>query len=87
MTPRDSTAEDDLPHGRPHTFTPIADIGAWSLAHPPATRFFVPTGLTVRGTTLVTAEAGPVPHLPQDGKVIVLASVVTGRMRRRAARR
>jgi sugar lactone lactonase YvrE len=95
-------------------FTVIADIGAWSVAHPPATPFFVPTGvqyamekyrggflvtdghhnrvlfvtldeaiteviafgnivptgLAVRGKTVYMAEAGPVPHLPEDGKVV-----------------
>ena len=30
----------------------------------------VPTGLEVRGNTVYMAEAGPVPHLPQDGKVV-----------------
>jgi hypothetical protein len=30
----------------------------------------VPTGLEVRGNTIYMAEAGPVPHLPQDGKVV-----------------
>jgi hypothetical protein len=30
----------------------------------------VPTGLEVRGNTLYMAEAGPDPHLPQDGKVV-----------------
>jgi len=30
----------------------------------------VPTGLEVRGNTVFMAEAGPVPHLPQDGKVV-----------------
>jgi hypothetical protein len=28
----------------PDSFTIVADIGAWSLSHPPATDFFVPTG-------------------------------------------
>ena len=28
----------------------------------------VPTGLAARGNTVYMAEAGPVPHLPQDGK-------------------
>jgi len=95
-------------------FTVIADIGAWSLAHPPATPFdvptgvqyamekyrnaflvtdghhnrvlrvsldgtvseeiafgnIVPTGLERRGNTVYMAQAGPVPHLPQDGKVV-----------------
>jgi hypothetical protein len=31
----------------------------------------VPTGLEVRGNTVYMAEAGPVPHLPQDGKVVL----------------
>jgi hypothetical protein len=30
----------------------------------------VPTGLDVSGQTVYMAEAGPVPHLPQDGKVV-----------------
>lgn len=30
----------------------------------------VPTGLAVRGNTVYMAEAGPVPHLPEDGKVV-----------------
>ena len=98
----------------PDEFTVIADIGAWSLANPPTTDFFiptgvqyamerygngflvtdghhnrvlgvtlsgtvteviafgniVPTGLETRGSTVFMAEAGPVPHLPQDGKIV-----------------
>ena len=30
----------------------------------------VPTGLAVSGNTIYVSEAGPVPHLPQDGKVV-----------------
>jgi hypothetical protein len=30
----------------------------------------VPTGLEVKGNTVYMAEAGPVPHLPQNGKVV-----------------
>jgi hypothetical protein len=30
----------------------------------------VPTGLTVQNATIYMAEAGPVPHLPQNGKVV-----------------
>ena len=100
----------------PHTFTVIADIGAWSMAHPPKPAFvvptgvqfalqpyrgaflvtdghhnrvlrvtldgniskriafpaIVPTGLAVRGTTVFVAQAGPVPHLPADGRVVSL---------------
>jgi len=98
----------------PDDFTVIADIGAFSLAHPPSTPFFlstgvqyamdtyrhgflvtdghhnrvlrvtldgdvtevitfgniVPTGLAIRGTTVYMAEAGPVPHLPENGKIV-----------------
>jgi hypothetical protein len=92
----------------------VADLGAFSIANPPATDFFVPsgvqyalqasggrllvtdghhnrvlrvtrdgqiselrafgnivpTGLEVRGRTIYMAQAGPVPHLPEDGKVV-----------------
>lgn len=98
----------------PDSFTVIADLGAFSLANPPATAFFiptgvqyalevwrggflvtdghhnrvlrvtrtgeiaelmtfgniVPTGLAISGNTIYMAEAGPVPHLPEDGKVV-----------------
>ena len=98
----------------PNSFTVIADIGAFALAHPPTTDFFVPTGvqyalaayrggflvtdghhnrvlrvtldgqvsemiafgnsvptgLAISGNTIYMAEAGPVPHLPEDGKVV-----------------
>jgi len=30
----------------------------------------VPTGLEVRGRTIYMAEAGPVPHLPENGRVV-----------------
>jgi hypothetical protein len=30
----------------------------------------VPTGLEVRGNTVYMSEAGPIPHLPQDGKIV-----------------
>jgi hypothetical protein len=33
----------------------------------------VPTGLTVRGNTVYMTEAGPIPHLPQDGKVVTFS--------------
>jgi sugar lactone lactonase YvrE len=93
--------------------TVVADLGAWSIAHPPATDFFVPsgvqyalesfrggllvtdghhnrvlrvsrhgdirelaafgnvvpTGLDVHGRTIVMGEAGPIPHLPENGRV------------------
>ncbi len=98
----------------PDSFTVVADIGAFSVANPPSTPFFlpigvqyameafrggflvtdghlnrvlwvtldgevteliafgniVPTGLTVRGNKVYMAEAGPVPHLPETGKVV-----------------
>jgi hypothetical protein len=98
----------------PDHFTVIADVGAWSVAHPPATAFdiptgvqyaierfrngflvtdghhnrvyrvtldgtvrelitfgnIVPTGLEIRDGTVYMAEAGPVPHLPKDGKIV-----------------
>ena len=98
--------------------TPVADVGAWSIAHPPATDFFVPsgvqyalqrfhggllvtdghhnrvlrvsrhgeirpiatfgnivpTGLEVHGHTILMGEAGPIPHLPQNGRVVRFTS-------------
>ena len=101
-----------------HTFSVVADIGAWSLANPPATPFDVPTGvqyaidaygdgflvtdghhnrvlrvtldgeisefatfpniaptgLAVSGPLVLMAQAGPVPHLPEDGKVLALSA-------------
>ena len=30
----------------------------------------VPTGLALRGNTIYVAEAGPIPHLPQNGKIV-----------------
>jgi hypothetical protein len=94
--------------------TAIADVGAWSISHPPATDFFVasgvqyalekyrgnlvvsdghhnrvlrvsrdgdirpirafgnivPTGLEVHGKRIYMGEAGPIPHLPENGKVV-----------------
>jgi hypothetical protein len=94
--------------------TVVADIGAFALAHPPSTDFFVPTGvqyalqtfrggflvtdghhnrvlrvsldgtvseliafgntvprgLDTRGKTIYMTEAGPVPHLPEDGRIV-----------------
>src|SRR5215208_5748404 len=105
----------------PDSFTVVADIGAFSIANPPATDFFVPsgvqyalqtyrggflvtdghhnrvlrvsrdgritvlrafgnivpTGLEVRGRTIYMAEAGPVPHLPEDGKVVAFRPTST----------
>ena len=100
----------------PNSATVVADIGAWSIAHPPIPSFFVPTGfqyaiqtfrggflvtdahhnrvlrvtrqgqitqliafedivptgLAVSGNTIYIAQAGPIPHLPQNGKVVSL---------------
>src|SRR4051812_44344044 len=95
------------------TPVPVADIGAWSIDHPPIPAFFIPSGVqyameAYRGGFLVTdghhnrvlrvtrdgdireliafgdivptglevshrkiymGEAGPIPHLPENGKV------------------
>ncbi|WP_411699581.1 ScyD/ScyE family protein [Conyzicola sp.] len=102
----------------PTSFTVVADIGAWSLANPPETDFFlsrglqfalqatrsgflvtdghhnrvlkvsrsgeiselatfgntVPTGLAVDGRTVYMAEAGPVPHLPETGRILAFSA-------------
>ena len=51
----------------------------------------VPTGLAVRGSKVYMAEAGPVPHLPEDGKVVSFGHEVVhrhgGRLRRSPPRR
>jgi hypothetical protein len=98
----------------PHSNTVVADVGAFSLANPPNTSFFVPTGvpysmesyhgdllvadghhnrvlqvgldgdidevmtfgnivptgLAIKGNTIYLAQAGPIPHRPEDGKVV-----------------
>jgi hypothetical protein len=98
------------------SFKVIADIGKWAVDNPPATDFFittgvqyalqnyrggflvsdghhnrvlrvslkgdiseliafpdiVPTGLEVSGKTVYIAEAGPIPHNPEDAKVVAL---------------
>ena len=98
--------------------TVIADLGGWSVAHPPTTDFFittgvqyaletvdggllvtdghhnrvlrvelggeiseivalenvVPTGLEASGDTVFVGEAGPLPHRPEDGRVVELLS-------------
>ena len=38
----------------------------------------VPTGLAVSGDTVYMAQAGPVPHLPQDGKVVAFGAKPAG---------
>lgn len=94
--------------------TIVADIGAWSIAHPPVPDFFVPTGfqyalesyrdgfivtdghhnrllyvtlngeitevmtlanvaptgLEIRGHTIYFTQAGPIPHLPENAKLM-----------------
>lgn len=37
----------------------------------------VPTGLEIRGNTVLMAEAGPNPHLPEEGKVVSFSPNVT----------
>ena len=103
-----------------HSFSVVADIGAWSIANPPATPFdlptgvqyaieeyaggflvtdghhnrvlrvtldgqitefatfgnIAPTGLAVKGPLVLMAQAGPVPHLPEDGKVLALSAAL-----------
>jgi len=99
----------------PNSFTVIADIGAYNIAHPPTGFTFfvstgvsyaiqtyrggflvtdghlnrvlhvtldgnisvvrqfndiVPTGLALRGDQVYMSQAGPVPHLPENGKVV-----------------
>jgi hypothetical protein len=100
--------------GRDGRFRVIADIGEWSVDHPPATDFFittgvqyalqrhhrgflvtdghhnrvlrvgldgriaealtlgnvVPTGLETIGPVVLVAQAGPLPHNPDDGKIV-----------------
>ena len=102
----------------PNSFTVVADLGAFSLANPPATDFFVPTGfqyamesfrggflvtdghhnrvlwvsrdgeitqlitfgnvvptgLTVSGGSIYVAQAGPIPHKPEDGRVLAFGA-------------
>lgn len=101
----------------PHSFTIVANIGAWSIAHPPVPEFFVPTGfqfafepyrdgfivtdghhnrllyvtldgaitelialadvvptgLAVSSNTIYFTEAGPIPHLPENAKLMSLS--------------
>lgn len=102
----------------PNSYTIIADLGAFNLAHPPTGFNFdvatgvlysiqtyrggflvtdghlnrvlhvtldgeitlfrefnniVPTGLEVRGNLVFMAQAGPVPHLPETGKVVAFS--------------
>jgi sugar lactone lactonase YvrE len=101
----------------PDSYTIMADIGAWSIAHPPVPAFFVPTGfqyamepyrdgfivtdghhnrvlyvtlngeiteviafadvvptgLAVRGNTIYVTQAGPIPHLPENSKLMSLS--------------
>lgn len=98
----------------PNSHTIMADLGAWSVAHPPVPDFFVPTGfqyafesyrdgfivtdghhnrilyvtldgeikevmtfanvvptgLAVRGNTIYVTQAGPIPHLPENARLL-----------------
>jgi len=106
----------------PTTSTVIADIGAFSIANPPTTAFFVPsgvqyamqrygrdflvtdghhnrvlrvtldgeisefitfgnivpTGLELLGPIVVMGQAGPVPHLPENGKIVAFGPGSSG---------
>jgi hypothetical protein len=99
----------------PNSFTVVADLGAFSIANPPAMGIFletgfqyaiepyrggflvtdghhnrvlwvtrggeiteliafgnvVPTGLAVSGNSIYVAQAGPIPHKPEDGRIVV----------------
>ncbi|HEY4108118.1 ScyD/ScyE family protein [Puia sp.] len=101
----------------PNSFTIVANIGAWSVDHPPVPAFFVPTGfqyalepyrdgflvtdghhnrvlyvtldgeiteviafadvvptgLAVRGNTIYVTQAGPIPHLPENAKLMSIS--------------
>jgi hypothetical protein len=101
----------------PDSYTIMADIGAWSVAHPPASDHFVPTGwqyafesyrdgfivndghhnrilyvtldgeiteviafgnvvptgLALRGNRIYFTQAGPIPHLPENAKLMSLS--------------
>ena len=39
---------------------------------PPGARLPVPTGLALKGNQIYMSQAGPVPHLPVNGKVLAL---------------
>jgi hypothetical protein len=59
----------------PHSFTVVADIGAFAMSHPPSTSFFVPTGVqyaleSFRNGFLVTdGHHNRVLHVTRDGAV------------------
>jgi hypothetical protein len=38
----------------------------------------VPTGLAIRGKTVLMAQAGPSPHLPEDGKIVAFGPLALG---------
>jgi hypothetical protein len=48
----------------------ITELIGWANDVPPGFGDVVPTGLEVAGNRVYVAQLGPVPHLPQDGKVI-----------------
>ena len=98
----------------PDSYTVMADLGAWSVAHPPVSAHFVPTGwqyafesyrdgfivndghhnrilyvtldgeitemiafgnvvptgLAPRGNTIYFTQAGPIPHLPENARLM-----------------
>ena len=77
-----------------HTFTVVADIGAWSIAHPPVPAFVVPSGVQfalqrVRGGFLVTdghhnrvlkvGLRGSIRQLVAFGNVVPTGLAVRGR--------
>lgn len=106
----------------PNSATVIADIGAFAIANPPSTAYFVtmgvqyamenyrggflvtdghhnrvlhvtldgeisvfkafpnivPTGLDVMGNRVYMSQAGPIPHLPENGKVVSIDAKSSG---------
>lgn len=79
----------------PNSFTVVADLGAFSLAHPPATDFFVPTGFQYaiepfRGGFLVTdghhnrvlrvTRNGEITELITFGNVVPTGLTVSGKL-------
>jgi hypothetical protein len=52
----------------------MSQLIGWANDAPPRFGDVVPTGLEVLGNTVYVAQLGPVPHLPQDGKVVAFTS-------------
>jgi hypothetical protein len=57
-------------HNRVYRVTRDGDVSEFDVSELIAFGNIVPTGLETRGNTVYMAEAGPVPHDPEDGKVV-----------------